>query len=409
MNKIFRPIAIVIIFSLLQACAATDQFAPRIYSSNINSQVALDHETLLNIARASRLQPLTFVAITKAAGNQNSDLKIGLPTFNLASGLFFPNNQALFSGNMTDNSIQGTFESNPLISSVFQQGMMSPISPKTLALLLTSHPREIIFYAAVDGIKMSSAKHAYYFKNDPSNDAYDKQPLNQLCRELDSVSPGAVRHAQAVLKLRPDYNYDCNFSEFSYLLEYALAEGLTAYFENPSPKQLGSNSGADSSKQGKSTATVDGSGGQGYLCFDPTLARPELKAEAISTGNPCGAKRASKDIPFKFGAEQFTVELRFRSPLGIYAYLGKLLREGTADRIILQDPEVVYIRDQRFVDVTSATTNCTLAAVSDGIFACVPPVNSASTLVLIDMLEQLRNLNISPADLNSSVSVRLSD
>lgn len=399
-----RMIAAATITLTLSACAATDQFAPRIYSGNINSQTALDHETLLNIARASRLQPLTFVAITKAAGNQSSDLKIGLPSFNVTSGYFFPGKQALFSGNATDNSFQGSFESNPLISSGFQQGMMTPITPKTLALLLSSHPRELVFFAVIDGIKMTSSKHAWYFRNDPSNNYYKGEQINEVCRALEKVSPGALSHAQAVADLKPDYNRDCNFSEFTYLLKYGLAEGMTAYFDDASPK-----GGSGGDKPEKSTTTVANSVGRGYFCFDPTLARSDLKSEALSTENPCGPHRATKDIPFMFGNERFTPEYRLRSPLGIYSYLGKLLRDDTADKILMDNPEIAYYPGQKFVDITNATTNCTLAALSDGIFACVPPVNSATTLTLIDILEQLRNLNISPADLNSSVSVRLSD
>ena len=93
------------------------------------------------------------------------------------------------------------------------------------------------------------------------------------------------------------------------------------------------------------------------------------------------------------------MEFHFRSPLGIYAYLGRLLRDGVADRVRLQDPELGALRGHPFVAIDGAASDCLMTAVGSGGLFCVPAAQGATTLMLIDMLEELRNLSIAPSDL----------
>jgi hypothetical protein len=404
---VIKRVAALLLSSSLAGCAFTDQFSPRIYSSNVNSQASLDQETLLNIVRASRYQPLTFVAIGKTAGSQTADLKVGLPTLTFGAGQTLAQRQLVFANNSIDNNAVGSFESNPLISSAFQMGMLTPVSPKIMAMLLGAYPREPIFYALLDGIKLTSARNSWYFKNDPSNNAYGGKQNNPTCHDLEVLSRYGAEHSKAVTRLALDYNQDCNFSEFAYLLEFGLAVGLTAELDNSPAKEKTPQNAKDSSK----TATAADTSVKGYMCFDPSLARLGFKTDAMRMENRCGTKTSSPKIvkKFNFDGTLYDVELRFRSPVGIYAFLGKLLRDGTAAQIHMQDPALGDIRMGEFIDIDQQTVDCLLSGSAIAAAICRPRASTANTLIMMAMLEHLRNLMISPADINASFSVRLAD
>ena len=397
---------VAVLLLICAGCAATDQFSSRIYSGNVNSQTALDQETLLNIVRASRYQPLTFVAVTKIAGQQTGDFKVGLPTFTLGPAQTAMQRQFTFSNNSLDTSVQGSFESNPLISSVFQQGMMTPLPPRLIALLLSSYPREQVFFAAVDGIKATSSRGAYYFSNDPLSNALRGQPTSPECLALEVVSPRGKSHGEAVAAIRPDNNRDCNFSQFTYLMEYAIASGLSAEFDRSAAGVATKLVEGEVSKTNNALSTP---APPGYLCFDPTLARPDLRADALTAVNKCspnGAKRGLT-VKFQFGDTLYDLEFRMRSPLGIYAYLGRLLRSGDAGWVRFQDPTTGQTTPTQLVSITDTTVGCLSATGAAAGLVCNTDVSTQNTLIMIGMLQQLRNIMISPSDLNSSFSVRL--
>ena len=70
----------ILVATLSGSCAAVDQFGSRVRDGNLNSQDALNQETLLNIIRARDLQPLNFFAITQVSGGQTETLNTGMPT-----------------------------------------------------------------------------------------------------------------------------------------------------------------------------------------------------------------------------------------------------------------------------------------------------------------------------------------
>jgi hypothetical protein len=138
----------LVVASLISGCATVDQFGSRIYDGNINSQSALNQETVLNIVRASRYQPLSFVAITQVTGGQMEALSTGLPTISL--GPHQPVNDQVYQiSNSLSSQFSGGYQSNPLISTQFQDGMLSPVPLRTLSQLIASHPRETVFYSLV--------------------------------------------------------------------------------------------------------------------------------------------------------------------------------------------------------------------------------------------------------------------
>jgi hypothetical protein len=131
----------------LAACASVDQFGSRTYDGNLNSQNATNQEILLNIIRASSYQSTNFFAITQVTGSQVETLTTGLPTITLGPGLTTAQRQAVISDSLA-NGVTGGYQSNPLVSSTFSEGMLSPTSLRTIALLFWSHPREPCIWTA---------------------------------------------------------------------------------------------------------------------------------------------------------------------------------------------------------------------------------------------------------------------
>ena len=77
-----KRFAISVAVLTASGCAVIDNsFSPRVSTLNFGIDRATNDAILTNIVRASRLQPLTFVAISKISGSQTASLSNGLPTF----------------------------------------------------------------------------------------------------------------------------------------------------------------------------------------------------------------------------------------------------------------------------------------------------------------------------------------
>jgi len=139
----------------LQACATVDQFGNRVGDGNRNSQDALNEETLLNVLRASKGQTPNFIGISQIAGSQMEALSTGLPAVNI--GPHQTQAQQIYSiTNSVSSTVNGSYQASPLVTTSFQEGMLAPIDFKEIALLVSSHPREIVFHAVIDSITLSS-------------------------------------------------------------------------------------------------------------------------------------------------------------------------------------------------------------------------------------------------------------
>jgi hypothetical protein len=408
MTRLWGSLILLALATALASCSNIDQFSARVYNTNVNSQTALDEETLLNIERASTFQPLTFVAITKTTGSRSGDLKIGLPTATLGPGQTLLQKQSVFAGNTLDNAMQGTFETNPLITTAFQQGMLTAISPKTVAMLLSEYPRELVFYAVLDGIEMVGGKHAWYFKNDPTSDAYDGIDFNPKCRALETVTRHGVEHTRVSTGLNVNYDRDCNFSQFAYLLEYGLSVGLKAdVVQAVAPKPAA----AKGSSSKKDDATSSSPGSEGVICFDPASSWPDMRADAFGMENQCDAPTRSKTIAkFPFGDTLYDIRLRFRSPMGVYMFLGKLIRDHAEANVeSFHDPDLRVMNSRKLINIVPGFSDCLMVGALLNESFCVPKDQSEATLVMIGILEQLRNLNINSTELNASFSVHVAD
>lgn len=115
---------------------------------------------------------------------------------------------------------------------------------------------------------------------------------------------------------------------------------------------------------------------------------------------------------FNFDFDGITAEvtLVFRSPDSIYKYLGRLVRESLTDRIHIGYHDPLLPIGEPFLNVVKGAGgngDCFVSVYYDAQLYCVPRAHANNTAMILDILEQLRNLAISPSDLNGAVSVRL--
>ena len=453
-----RAALILITGLFLSSCAFVDNYTPRLYQNNLSFGDFTSQEALLNIVRASRHEALSFVAISSEGGMQTETLAAGLPTFTLGPAQIAAQKQFAFAGNSLSSMAQSTYSVQPLSTTNFMQGMLTPIGARTLAMLLGTHPRPWVFYATVEGITLirevdNNRRLVYYFTNDPADDEYDGVATNEKCRDL-------IKDAYLDAPIFSDDNA-CKFSKFSYAMQLALDYGLSSELlsagssdqsksndssknqccccgkpppntEKPPPKNgskspalvattntgAGTNASADApqpvSPSANATANTNAIG---HICWDANLARPDHRSDVIDYfPNVCGnIKKALPTFEFKFGHNVKIKEAQFvfRSPYGLYKYLGQLLRERSAARIHfanLRGFEQRELISGPFLNIgEGASPDCLVSAFYNGESFCVPRKGSNSTAILLDILGQLKNLSISPTDLNAAFAVRLTN
>lgn len=380
----------------LVSCASVDQFGTRIRDGNLNSQDALNQETLLNIIRARDLQPLNFFAITQVTGGQTEALSTGLPTVTFGPAATMIQHQSPIS-NSVASGVSGGYQGNPLVSTQFQSGMLSPIDERTVALLVASHPREPVFYALMDQIvfrQVGRAGKTFAYVGDPSGD-----------KAVGCVEQVHHTAATAPAKL-PSLTDACNYSLFLNYLGMFVTGGLTSELvpAPPAPKPKTGDTSTGTSTPPPSSV--------GHICFNPALS-------SLGPHDPvCGAAKkaattAAAKTPLQFnitGFGQVEVTFVFRSPLGVFAHFGALLRYADGNRAEYHTrPALKLIGNEPYLNITGAEgAPCFTSVLYNGGFYCVP-MSSIHTAMLLDILIQLRNLSIQASDLNSAFTVRLTD
>jgi hypothetical protein len=413
----YRSFLLVLFGAILSCCAVVDQFEERIYTSNVKSQNALNQETLVNIVRASRFQTMNFVALTQVTGGQSETLTTGLPTITFGPLQTAAQHQFPFTNSLSSGAIGG-FQTNPLVSTTFQSAMLSPVSPRVVALLASSHPREPVFFSLVHAIILSNGPYIVRFENDPS------RPYNDdVCAKLKS------QLSKAVLQ---DLESGCNYPTFTYFLWKLIDAGISSELlpiENVAQK--------------------DAPQAQGHFCFDrsralvgydalpicgvasgpkvvaskakkkegpPIEAKKEAPAAAggmkkeasatVGTKKPAAAVQAPSARLEITGVGTFDLDFSLRSPVAVFRFLGALYENsGGIYRYRTQSLKNLLGPDEPFVNIISGNVqSCYTSVYYDGQQFCVPAY-SANTALLFTILQELRNLSIQSTDLNSAFTV----
>jgi hypothetical protein len=227
---------------------------------------------------------------------------------------------------------------------------------------------------------------------------------------------------------------NCNYAKFTRWLQLYDDYGFTAELvpsanagAAPSPGTNTLNTPTSSNSQQGAIKTPESSG---KLCFDPTLGSPrfttgspELRCDAprpTTASSPPGAPKAPAKKPVKFsstfepyGSSTFepygrvTLEfIKLRSPLGVFEYVSQAW--GTTDDLPFLTDAASRLNGPLVDIVEGAGPGCLASVPFSGQSWCVP-TDAEKTAVLFDILQELRNLNVQPSDLNSAFTVRVSD
>lgn len=367
---------------VLANCAAVDQFGTRIDDANLNSLEAANRETLLNIVCASRYQPLNFVAVTQITGGQTETLSTGLPTVSFGPAQTAAQHIYQISNSLS-SVVNGSYQSNPLVSTDFQTGMLAPANPTIVAYLVAAHPREIALNLITEAIVFTfDHGETVRFRNDPSQDDNNRDCWNAV----------KSMHYTKRFSLRGI----CDYSLFLNYMEALSQGGLTAELISSSQP----------SAPDKSPPAA-----KGRYCFDPTRTTPLVipyQPRCYSPDQRASASLSSLSAVFP-GVGHVKIDLISRSPVGVYRYVGSLLRARPVGWDAYQSNEarsVLPEGTEPFLNITNQTSGCFTSVSIDGQFYCVPSA-SKHTALIFNILQELKNLSTTPKDLNAAFTVRV--
>jgi hypothetical protein len=427
------------------SCATVDQFGSRAYDGNLNVQDAINQEVLLNIIRASEFRSISWNPTSQVTGGQTESLTTGLPTINFGPSQIPLGPYSI--SNSVNSGVTGGYTSAPLLTTTFQTGMLTPVSVKTFVLLSTYYPREAIFYSLIDEIDVKSVTTGQYARlvNDPAQDYFDITKPS----DFDEVRCHDIVYDERNPKRHLFPGYECSYSKFRALMqtfiEYGLSTEVLQYATSPS---------AQNSSVGASlTQTTQVS--EARLCFNPSL-KPDLlgRIEGLPV---CGETTKPRDLggsiavtksevhkaedaivntdtqsttrtitttknallPVKDlgafnssyrGVGPIQVSLKIKSPNSFLSFLGSWYKY--ADKVRFSSyrsvPAQRIFGDGPYISIlNSPSAHCYSSINYDGQIYCVPP-EATHTAMLMDIAVVLRNLNVSPADLNTPLSVRFS-
>ena len=347
--------------------------------------------------------------------------------------------------NSLSSGVTGSYQSNPLVSTTFQSGMLSPVSPKWAAYLIGAHPKEVVLFAIIDSITITSVKtkRVAKFVNDPDQD-YDSKDSDitpEMCRlKYNPVSryidPSSVHSSPTLFP-----GTTCSYSKFANILKTLVSYGFTfePIIQKAQTPTNTNNSNSNSMTQ-PDTSVLDG-----RICLDPSVnshsltgwplcntqkgtgATPSSKTITYSTkltfdhleatmgsSQPIPAdSKAQSDVIFRTQSDgNVSLTVQLRSPQQVFNYMGSWLRNSRSvvfGDYIARKSNNILTDNELYVDVVADNAlDCYVSVSYGGHQYCVPQ-NSRHTALLMDILENLRNLSISPSDLNSAFTVRLTN
>jgi hypothetical protein len=387
---------------------------------------------------------------------QSESLQTGLPTPFFGPGQVAANHVYSITNSLT-SAVNGTFTTAPLATTSFQAGMHTPVDLKTIASLMTYYPSEVIFFALIDSIDVKSESQPYRYSrlfNNPGQGYFSRTHPSDLdqarCNDIINHSRDA---AERLFHEGNEVERICYYAKFVNLLELLIEYGLdTDLVQIPAPQP------AQAQANQSNIITV------GKLCRNMSLVPPNLPI--LKTDLPiCGGSNKDRDnggtkvttrvenhkandVTVRTDTESITktitttqnsivpvggrgarfsfegvgwVELTFnlRPPNSFLNYLASWYNFGSvvaftdannrpayrglaAQRIFSDGPYLSIAK------INGPDVSCYSSATYDEQAYCVPS-EATHTSMLMDLAVILRNLNITPQDLNAPVSVRVTD
>jgi hypothetical protein len=411
MLKSFARMALSCAALVLGGCISVGDIDRRAITVNLQVGDTQNQGVLLNLARASRAEPIYFLAMNQLGASGTTDLRVGTPQFFLGPSLPAVDKIATFTGAGTfiDNSTNSNFQMSLLNSKDFYAGLMSPLGLQDVDLLLhQGYSRELIFYLVIDRATIT--------------------PVD---------ANGKATGAPTVIYNDPTDTK--TFATFEFYIGQAMMHGLTTDTYMAPDEAAGDDS--DSSDSGDATpAPSAGKGGakgggggaapaaaakkkpkltlHAELCYDRALAvAADIKDIAPDTF--CDARPAIRTatdegaaLPVKLNGQSLQVDVTTRSIYGVFYYLGSLMAHEQMTRVHLRHYDLPSENtvDAPLLNVLTTgkpSGGCFAAVGYGGANYCVPNDNADNTKRIFGILNALLALKQSIADQPITQTVRI--
>jgi hypothetical protein len=381
-----RICALVLVISV-GGCIATGRIDRR--AATLNEQVAQTENqgVLLNLARASRSEPIYFLAINQLSASGTTEARVGAPQFFLGPHLPAADKIATFVGGTTfvDNMTNSNFQMSLLGSKDFYNGLMAPIDLQDVDLLLhQGYSRELIFYLVID-----------------------KATITTLPKPGQTAPPPQV--------IYNDPTDAKTFPLFEYYIKEAMEHGLTtdtyqAPDESASTDDTTTNAKAKPAKRPAYTVHAE-------LCYDRALAISD-DIKDIAPDSFCGAKPSTRTseassgaLPVQLNGQNLQIDVTTRSIYGIFYYLGGILKNEQQTRVRLRHYELPSetTLEAPLLNVVEAEhgDGCFVDVAYGGKTYCVPREGADNTKRIFGILNALLALKQSINDQPVTQTVRI--
>lgn len=347
-------------------CAQLDNVDVRTTTMNLSISEADNKSTLLNLARSSLSEPITFAGLSGFDGHQGYTAGIQMPNLTVINGNV---TQYTTPGNMAGLSASTDFHYLASNDNATYSALLQPIDPATIGYFIRQeYPRELLFFLVVSQIRVT--------KQGVSRDYLNN---GVSAEEIDLYPEGHTP-----------------FEEFGTLLQSLIDSGLTAQVDVTTARR----SKLCFDRQIKpiyidSPEVVPGS-------YRPTCAEamPILsfgKDEKITKLPPFASSYKFSDL--KSGT---SIEISLRSTFGVYRYLGRLISKRVNLRV-LRDPAE---RDRSIITVVDNSNDCFVGELYRGRIYCVPNRATTSKRVF-SFLHDIVKLYTVQTDKPTTITARL--
>ena len=380
---------LAVLCALVAGCVDST-LAPRAADINLGTQNLRESAILLNIVRASRSEPLNFVALSKYTGTGSVSLNESLtkntpaikpPGSTVLSQIF---------GSSVNAGQGNAFDVGTLENKDFYGGFMSPLDLESLNLLLNAGlNRELVLHSVIEAFRVRLAGRSLLFVNNPEDDV----PWNGTpCASLYDGTENAFEPvSQRGIWRDP---VACKYQKFLYFLRVAVRWGVTveAAAVTAVKPQGGSGKGKSSAGSGDS-----GPRAQYFVCYDPAIAQENGMPGRPDAPGACGSKNRdagqTREMQFRF---QFNSPIEgvapvVRSPYAVFQFYGHLLANVKEQRVQIselsrrKDPR----REARLLTIETGGVDCFADTFYAGKRYCVPNEKSKNTKEIFVLLNTL--------------------
>src|SRR5262249_11101439 len=215
-------------YSTLAGCSAVDIFSQRLMDVSDGLNTADVQSVTLNIVRAGRSEPTTFVALNQYTANRNADLRIGLPTITFGTGQTAAQKQFVFGGNVIDNSAGYGLGLTQLRTKGFVDAFMTSVPVSELGAFIDQDiSHEFLFLLFIELIRVKAGNETFELRNDPTLDNTSSCPdydyssyHDRTSRPEEQISIYQPAELKGLLE-------KCEFHRFQFFIEEAIRYGVS--------------------------------------------------------------------------------------------------------------------------------------------------------------------------------------